>query len=121
MKPKFSDIIALAKAGYSAADVKELMSLEIKEPAPEPAPQPNPAEGAEEQQGKEPEKPNLQNEPEGDATAGAVNIEALQKQIADLQTQLEAAQRVNVTQVSAAPEPEKSAETLAEEIARQFM
>lgn len=118
---KFNDLIALAKAGYSVADVKELLALDIKDADPGPAPEPNPAEGAEEQQGGEPEKPNPQNGPEGTPDAGAVNIEALQKQIADLQTQLEAAQRVNVTQLSATPEPKKSAESLAEDIARQFM
>lgn len=119
---KFNDIIALAKAGYTAADVKELMALEIKEPTPEPAPQPNPAEGAADQQGTEPEQPKPQNEPEGDASAGAVNIEALQKQIADLQSQLEAAQKINVTQVDfSAKDPAKTGEELAEEIARRFM
>ena len=118
---KWNDLVALAKAGYTVADVKELMALDVNEADPNPAPEPNPAEGAGEQQGTEPEKPNPQNEPEGAPIAGAVNIEALQKQIADLQSQLEAAQRVNVTQVSATPEPEKSAELLAEEIARQFM
>lgn len=119
---KFNDLVALAKAGYTVADVKELLALDIKEADQNPAPEPNPAEGAAEQQGTEPEQPKPQNEPEGTPNAGAVNIEALQKQIADLQTQLEAAQKINVTQVDfSAKDPAKTGEELAEEIARRFM
>lgn len=121
---KLNDIIALAKAGFGPAEVRELMSLEASEPETNTQAQPNPAEGAEEQQGAEPEKPKPQNEPESDSTGANDNkdLDALKEQIADLTAKLEAAQKINVTQVDfSAKNPAKTGEELAEEIARRFM
>lgn len=90
----FSDIIALAKAGYSPADVKELLSIDttpsvssppvnntpaggdIKDPPEEPKPE----------QPKQPEpKPEQPEEPSED-----------QKRIAELEKALAEAQKLNV-------------------------
>lgn len=54
---RLTDIIELAKQGYTPADIKELMSL----PEPEPEPKPAPDEGEQ----KAPEKDPEQAEPEG--------------------------------------------------------
>ncbi len=121
---KLNDIIALAKAGFGPAEVRELMALEAQEPETTTQATPNPAEGAAEQQGTEPEQPKQQNEPESGSTGANDNkdLDALKAQIADLTAQLEAAQKINVTQVDfSAKDPAKTGEELAEEIARRFM
>ena len=58
---KFSDIVALAKAGYKPADVKEL--LDLCETDPETKKDPEPEKKGNE---KEPEKKEQEKEPEED-------------------------------------------------------
>lgn len=52
---KFGDVIALAKAGYSVADVKELLAME-QEPKEEPEKEPQEEPEPEEEPAKEPEE-----------------------------------------------------------------
>lgn len=57
---KLTDIIELAKQGYTPADIKELMSL----PEPEPEPDPAPDEGKQKTEEEDPQQDN----PEGAKT-----------------------------------------------------
>lgn len=93
------DVAALARAGYSVSDVKEILQMSKAQPdaaAGEP-------EEAKEQLATEPEKPNSQKEAEPSAPDKAENIEELRKQIATmqeqndkLQEQLKQAQKDNI-------------------------
>ncbi len=94
-----SDVAALARAGYSVSDVKEILQMSKAQPdaaAGEP-------EEPKEQPATEPEKPNSEKEEEPGAPGKAVSIEDLQKQIATmqeqndkLQEQLKQAQKENI-------------------------
>lgn len=55
---KWEDIVALAKAGYKPADVKELMAMEQKKQEPEPEPKQEP-----EQEPKQEPEPEPKQEP----------------------------------------------------------
>lgn len=87
-----ADVAALARAGYSVSDVKEILQMSKAQPdaaAGEP-------EEAKEQPATEPEKPNSQKEAEPSAPQQADDIEDLKKQIATLQDQLKQAQKDNI-------------------------
>ena len=89
-----ADVAALARAGYSVSDVKEILKMSKAQPdaaAGEP-------EEAKEQPAKEPEKPNSQKEAEPGAPQQADDIEDLKKQIATLQDQLKESQKNNINQ-----------------------
>lgn len=110
---KFSDIIALAKAGYKPSEVKELMAMTDNQPdgAEEPAEIPEKApvqpeqEKASEKPAEDPVKPD--------------NIAEMQKQIDNLKKQLLEAQKKNTkSDISGGvPDPGKT----LEDIARRFM
>lgn len=95
-----SDVAALARAGYSVSDVKEILQMSKAQPdaaAGEP-------EEVKEQPAPEPEKPNSQKEEEPSTPPQAESIEDLKKQIATmqeqndkLQEQLKQAQKNNVS------------------------
>lgn len=112
---KFTDILALAKQGYTPADIKELLSIEtdqqtLKEEAPaEPAAAPV----------IEPEqttRPAAEDQGSGaDPAEEADKIKALQAQISQLQEKLSR---------QAQPEPQKetrSQQDILNEIAQKFM
>lgn len=89
-----ADVAALARAGYSVSDVKEILQMSKAQPdaaAGEP-------EEAKEQLATEPEKPNSQKEAEPSAPQQADDIEDLKKQIATLQDQLKESQKNNINQ-----------------------
>jgi len=95
-----SDVAALARAGYSVSDVKEILQMSKAQPD---APAGEPEEPEEQQDKREPEKPNPEKEEEPGAPDKAENIEELKKKIATmqeqndkLQEQLKQAQKDNI-------------------------
>lgn len=115
------DIVALAKAGYKASDIKELMSVEIEDPAPEDGG----AEDAPDDQPGEPDKgtqPPAENPDKGSGQvkAGEPGKEDdidYKKLYEDKCAELEKAQQTNVHQ----DQPEKPKTPTIDEIVRSFM
>ena len=111
-----ADVAALARAGYSVSDVKEILQMSKAQPdaaAGEP-------EEPKEQQAREPEKPNSEKEEEPGAPQQAENIEDLKQQIAamqeqnkTLQEQLKQSQKNNVNQNYANTQTKTNDEQLA--------
>ena len=104
-----ADVAALARAGYSVSDVKEILQMSKARPdavAGEP-------EEPEEQQAREPEKPHPEKEEEPGAPQQAENIEDLKKQIATLQDQLKESQKNNINQNYANTQTQTDEEHLA--------
>lgn len=89
-----ADVAALARAGYSVSDVKEILQMSKAQPDA-PAGEP---EEPKEQLATEPEKPNSEKEEEPGATPQAEYIDDLKKQVADLQEQLKQSQKNNINQ-----------------------
>ena len=114
---KLNDIIALAKAGYKASDIKELISLEsesrtsgVEEPAetePKEAPQP------------EPEK--TEEKPAAAETSETDKIKELEAQLAQVRKDLEKAQTKNTTRDNSSAAGSPDPQTVLNEIARKFM
>lgn len=109
------DIVALAKAGFSVSDVKELMSMET-EPEADHKP-----EEPEEQPGAEPEKPKPENEAEESARPEHDNIEEMRKQIQELQAKLEASQSSNNHKDLSGGIPAKSNEDILADAYRNLL
>ena len=105
----FADIVALAKAGYTPAQVKELMEID-KAPI---------SEEAAEIQAKEPEQPEQQKEPETDEQEqdATSQIAEMQKQIESLKDQLKTAQKNNTKKDLADTKPKNT----LDDIVRNFM
>ena len=104
-----ADVAALARAGYSVSDVKEILQMSKAQPdaaAGEP-------EEPKEQQAREPEKPNSEKEEEPGAPQQAENIEDLKKQVAALEDKLKQAQKNNVTKDQGEKKPQTDEEYLA--------
>lgn len=119
-----SDVAALARAGYSVSDVKEILQMSKTQPD---AAAGEPEEPEEQQDKREPEKPNPEKEEEPGAPQQAENIEDLKKQIATmqeqnktLQEQLKQSQKNNVNQNYANTQTQTNDEQLAA-IFRGFM
>lgn len=110
-----SDIIALAKSGYSVADVKELMSLDAK------TTEPTPTENV--QAEEPPTKVDVENATVDDGKNEVHNYKELYEDLAtkyaDLEKQVTHMQELNTRQPSSA-ESEDFATTF-EDIARNFM
>ena len=112
---KFTDILALAKQGYTPSDIKELLSIETdqhetKEEAPtEPAPVPV----IEQEQTSEPAAEDQGSGAETDAQA---------ERIKELEAQIKALQVQNTRQRRPEQEaPVKSQKEVLEDLARKFM
>lgn len=88
-----SDIVALAKSGYSVADVKELIALSKDVPAEQQ--HDNNQSNNEQQQENPPAPSEPDNKPDEKPEADA-KVKELEDQIKALQTQLTAAQNANV-------------------------
>lgn len=116
---KLVDIIALAKAGYTAAEVKELAALEVAEAGS--APEPNRAAEPAEQQTATPEQPQPEEEPVAHDMSERDNkeLEELNQKVIDLETKLAAAQKANTKKDLSGSEP-TSAEAFAD-VMRNFM
>ena len=112
----FGDIVALAKAGFTPAAVKELMAMDKQQnPAEEPA-EILPKEEVHPEEAKAPEEPEKEDaKPElKDKT------EELQKQIDDLKRQLKEAQKNNTKKNLSNEVPASKTNTI-DEIVRSFM
>lgn len=114
------DIIALAKAGYSVSDVKELISMASSEDQ-EPAEQEEPKDEKTEEQntgkdtaGKAPEKST-------EDTAKVVAIDEYKKQIDDLKNQIKDLQEKNTHKDVSGNKDDKSNEDIINDITRSFM
>lgn len=88
-----SDIVALAKSGYSVSDVKELIALSKDVPAEQQ--QDNNQLNNEQHQENPPAPSEQESKPEEKPEADA-KVKELEDQIKALQTQLTAAQNANV-------------------------
>ena len=110
---KFSDILALAKNGYSPKDIKDLLALsdpdepEQEKPEPEPdqkqEPEPEQKQEPEPEQKQEPDKPD-------DKDAKIIDLE---KKIAELQ-------KLNTTKDLSDKKP-KSDDDIFKELMKEFM
>lgn len=114
------DIIALAKAGYSVSDVKELISLSSSED-PGPAEQ----EKTPDEKTEEPEtgKDTASREPEKSTEdpAKVIAIDEYKKQIDDLKKQVKDLQEKNTHKDVSGNKNEKSNEEIINDITRSFM
>lgn len=115
------DIVALAKAGYSVSDVKELISLsssEEKEPEKqeekEPAKKTDEPEDAKDTSAEDPQKST-------EDPAKVTAIDEYKKQVEELKKQVKDLQDKNVHQDNSGNENEKSDEDILNEITRSFM
>lgn len=115
---KFSDILALAKNGYSPKDIKDLMALsdpdepEKQEPElekQEPEPEPEKQEPEQEKQEPEKQEPEQKQEPD-DKDAKIIDLE---KKIAELQ-------KLNTTKDLSDKKP-KSDDDIFKELMKEFM
>lgn len=99
------DVVALAKAGYKPGEVKEIMAMaNVTEEAPAPAP-------------KESANPEVQKEPENTVASPEPDYKAMfetqQKQIEELSSKLEAAQKANIaTDVSSSQKKVSTSDTI---------
>lgn len=115
---KITDIIALAKAGYKAAEIKELLSMD-KEP--------DGSEGPAEIAAREPAQPEPENESiprQADEPAqdeSASKIKELEDQLAQLRADLAAAQKRNTSADLSPNAPLQDSQEVLNEIARGFM
>lgn len=106
-KLSLMDVLAFAKAGYKPADVKEIMAMsQATEEAPSPA-------------AEDVAKNEVQNEPEvekpvaEDVPDYKTMYTDLQKQVENLQSKLEAAQKANInTDVSGTQTKVSTSETI---------
>lgn len=105
-----ADVAALARAGYSVSDVKEILQMSKAQPD---AAAGEPEEPEEQQDKREPEKPNPEKEEEPGAPQQAENIEDLKKQVAALEDKLKQAQKNNVTKDQGEKKPQTDEEYLA--------
>lgn len=116
---KITDIIALAKAGYKASEIKELLSMDRE---------PDGSEGPAETAAREPAQPEPENDPtpaQADepvqADESASKIKELEDQLAQVRADLAAAQKRNTSaDISSKAQVQNSQEVL-NDIARSFM
>ncbi len=114
-----SDVAALARAGYTPSQIKELMEFEkgSKDQKPEEA---KAKEGAVETGPKEGTQPEQQNEEQKSEPEEDPKLKELQDKITKLEADLAAAQKANVNK-PLNPTEEKSAQDYLNELARSFM
>ena len=112
----FGDIVALAKAGFTPAAVKELMAMDKQTPAEDP-PEISPKEEEQPEEEKAPEEPEKE---EAKPELKDNKTEELQKQIDDLKKQLKEAQKNN-TKKNLSNEVSASKTNTVDEIVRSFM
>ena len=102
------DVVALAKAGYKPAEVKEIMAMAN---VPEVVPAPAPKESANSDEPKDPVKEEIP--VASDTPDYKAMFEASQKQIEELSSKLDAAQKANIaTDVSSSQSKPSTSETI---------
>lgn len=117
---KLTDIIALAKAGYSVSDVKELMNLASSEDKdPEPQDEPKDEKTEEPKTGKD----TASTEPEKstEAPEKVIAIDEYRKQIEELEKQVKDLQQKNIHKDVSSNQNEKTDKEIMDDITRSFM
>ena len=114
-----SDVAALARAGYTPSQIKELMEFEkgSKDQKPEEA---KAKEEAAEIPPKEEVQPEQQNDEQKPGPEEDPKLKELQDKITKLEADLAAAQQANVSK-PLNPAEEKSAQEYLNELAKSFM
>ncbi|MBO5662613.1 MAG: hypothetical protein J6S12_01990 [Alphaproteobacteria bacterium] len=112
---KFTDIIELAKKGYTPNDIRELLAIEVPE---ETDAKPNEVssesvkvahdDAQAEEHTEEVEKPEME-------------LDAATEEINKLKKEIEKLQAANTRRERPAPEPKKSNKEILEDMARRFM
>ena len=119
----FSDLVALAKAGYKPADVKEILSMDAKKPAgnEEPAEIPAGASGQPEPEKEAAAAPaNPSQEIEQNKTL-AEQVEDLKKQLAKTQEDLAKAQQANTRTDSSEGAKKPTTDEQLQDLIRSYM
>lgn len=122
-KLNLSDIVALAKSGYSVSDVKELINLSSSEDVhqgQEEKPK-DEKEAQTQESGKEPpqetEPKKSTEEPAQEASA----IDEYKKEIEQLKEQINNLQKENVNRDNSGKKQDKSDEDILDDITKSFM
>lgn len=114
---KFSDILALAKQGYSPKDIKDLMALSDPD-EPEQKQEPEPEKQEPEQEKQEPEK--QEPEPEQKQPEQKQEPDDKDAKIIDLEKKIAELQKLNTTKDLSDKKP-KSDDDIFKELMREFM
>ena len=114
-----SDVAALARAGYTPSQIKELMEFEkgSKDQKPEEVKAKEEAAETDPKEDVQPEQQNDEQKPEPEEDP---KIKELQAKITKLEADLAAAQKANVNK-ALDPTEEKSAQDYLNELAKSFM
>lgn len=119
---KFTDIIALAKMGYTPADIRELRAMADETPQT-PAKETTPAPA--EESAPEPEIPQAvepaPNEPAAAAQSAAPEPDAKDDKIAALEAKVASMQAENTRRARPEEKPQKTDAQIIEDMARRFM
>lgn len=113
---KLTDILALAKAGYKAGEIKELLSMDSKEPEGAESPAEIPEKG---QAQPVPEKADEQPQPQDPNSED--KIKALEAQITELQNNLKAAQAQNAARDISNENKIPDNQQVLDDLVRNFM
>lgn len=111
-----TDIIALAKQGYTPADIRELLKLSTEEKTP--------AASGEASTEKEPEpaaEPETKSTPTEEAEKAEDTTDDKDEKIKELQDQLKKAQDANTRQKRPEDTPQKTDAEILKDMARRFM
>lgn len=122
-KLNLSDIVALAKSGYSVSDVKELISLSSSDDAhQEQEEKPKDEKEAQPQEsGKEPPQETDPKKSTEDPAQDASAIDEYKKEIEKLKEQINNLQKENVNKDISGNDKGKSDEEILNDITRSFM
>lgn len=111
---KFEDLVAFAKAGYTPAQVKELLEYEVEEEQQEPkSTEPEPDKEVESDEGES----KSESEPETDVS---LEIEKLKKELEETKAALKDAQADNVSK-DASKKKTETDEDIVNDLFRSFM
>lgn len=111
---KFTDIIELAKKGYSPKDIRELLALNVEEPAQETTEVPSVSAKDEHIDVTSEERADSDEMSGTETDERAEEIKKLQDEIAKLQA-------INTRRERPAPTPTKTDKEVLEDMARRFM
>ena len=110
---KLADIIALAKQGYTPADIRDLLSIaeETSEKPEESAPDPEPAQAVE----------PAAEEPAEEGQRPAQTEDRTDEKITELENKIKGLQAENTRRPRPEEPPKKSTEEILKDMARRFM
>lgn len=111
-----SDIIALAKQGYTPGDIRELLKIAQEEKTPEPSGDVSP-----EQEPAPPTETEPKSTPTEEAEKAETETDDKDEKIKELEAKLKQAQDANTRQKRPEETPPKSDAEILEDMARRFM